>query len=133
MEEAVLLLSNAYEQSLRELKSAASGSPAGSMPQLPEGDLECILSEFAEAIAQKALIDGHIAVLQGECRTWVNITGGPDVRSAHYIHPSNESIHPSNKSIHLINPSNESIHPSNKSIQRIHPSNESIHLMNPSI
>ena len=82
MEEAVLLLSNAYEQSLQQLKSSHCGtaSSSESIQQPPEGDLECILSEFAEAIAQKALIDGHIAVLQGECRTWVNISGGPDVR-----------------------------------------------------
>jgi len=31
-----------------------------------EGDLEALLSEFAEIVAHKALIDGHIAVLQGE-------------------------------------------------------------------
>lgn len=60
MEEAVMLLSNAYEKSLKELKAHGSGHP------LPEADLEAAISEFAEMVAHKALVDGHIAVLQGE-------------------------------------------------------------------
>jgi hypothetical protein len=60
MEEAVLLLSNAYERSLLQMKSQTS------ILFPPEGDLEAALSEFAEVVAHKALIDGHIAVLQGE-------------------------------------------------------------------
>ncbi|KAI9561005.1 hypothetical protein GHT06_011961 [Daphnia sinensis] len=60
MEEAVLLLSNAYERSLQQMKAQTS------ILHPPEGDLEAALSEFAEVVAHKALIDGHIAVLQGE-------------------------------------------------------------------
>jgi hypothetical protein len=60
MEEAVLLLSNAYERSLQQMKCQSS------LLHPPEGDLEAALSEFAEVVAHKALIDGHIAVLQGE-------------------------------------------------------------------
>ena len=60
MEEAVLLLSNAYERSLLQMKTQTS------ILFPPEGDLEAALSEFAEVVAHKALIDGHIAVLQGE-------------------------------------------------------------------
>ena len=63
MEEAVLLLSNAYERSLQQMKAQSS---AGGILHPPEGDLEAALSEFAEVVAHKALIDGHIAVLQGE-------------------------------------------------------------------
>lgn len=62
MEEAVLQLSNAYERSLKQMK--ANGNQNQQQP--PEGDLEAVLSEFAEVVAHKALIDGHIAVLQGE-------------------------------------------------------------------
>ena len=64
MEETVLLLSNAYEKSLTEMK--ANG---GCAAVTPDGDLEALLSDFAEIVAHKALIDGHIAVLQGEGRT----------------------------------------------------------------
>ncbi|XP_057372527.1 protein outspread-like [Daphnia carinata] len=60
MEEAVLLLSNAYERSLQQMKAQTT------ILHPPEGDLEAALSEFAEVVAHKALIDGHIAVLQGE-------------------------------------------------------------------
>lgn len=63
MEEAVLLLSNAYERSLQQMKAQSSN---GGLLHPPEGDLEAALSEFAEVVAHKALIDGHIAVLQGE-------------------------------------------------------------------
>ena len=67
MEEAVLLLSNAYERSLQQMKSQLSTSSASNaLLHPPEGDLELALSEFAEVVAHKALIDGHIAVLQGE-------------------------------------------------------------------
>lgn len=62
MEEAVLLLSNAYERSLLQMKADGLHQSAPA----PEGDLEAVLSEFAEVVAHKALIDGHIAVLQGE-------------------------------------------------------------------
>ena len=63
MEEAVLQLSNAYECNLKQMKAWPT---TGAQPPAPEGDLEAVLSEFAEVVAQKALIDGHVAVLQGE-------------------------------------------------------------------
>ena len=63
MEEAVLQLSNAYECNLKQMKAWPS---TGAQPPPPDGDLEAVLSEFAEVVAQKALIDGHVAVLQGE-------------------------------------------------------------------
>ena len=59
MEEAVLMLSNAYEKCLQQMR-------AGELQPPTDGDLEALLSEFAEVVAHKALVDGHIAVLQGE-------------------------------------------------------------------
>ena len=63
MEEAVLLLSKAYEKSLQHMK--AKSTAGGILHQLG-GNLEAALSKFAAVVAHKALIDGHISVLQGE-------------------------------------------------------------------
>ena len=77
MEEAVLLLSNAYERSLHQMKAQSSGG--GSLLHPPDGDLEIALSEFAEVVAHKALIDGHISVLQGETPSHpLAVTSGSD-------------------------------------------------------
>ena len=62
----MLLLSNAYERSMQQMKSESS------VVVQPEGDLEAVLSEFAEVVAHKALIDGHIAILQGESLVPIN-------------------------------------------------------------
>ena len=61
MEESVMTLSNKYEDILARYRSGDTGI-VNSMTT----EMDVVLGEFAAVIAQKATIDGHLAVVQGE-------------------------------------------------------------------
>lgn len=61
MEESVLTLSQKYEDVLSQLRGGDT-----SLINSVSASMEDVLSEFASVMAQKALIDGHLALLQEE-------------------------------------------------------------------
>lgn len=61
MEEAVFTLSNKYEAVLAQYRAGDTG-----IINSVSANMEMVLSEFASVVAQKAVIDGQLAIVQGD-------------------------------------------------------------------